>query len=48
MMDGMSMSGGMMMWGMGLIGLLVIVVLLLAAAALIKYLFLTGRGDGHD
>ena len=31
--------GGGMMWGMGLIGLLVIVVLLLAAAALIKYLF---------
>ena len=28
-----------MMWGMGLIGLLVIIVLLLAAAALVKYLF---------
>jgi hypothetical protein len=27
------------MWGMGLIGLLVIIVLLLVAAALIKYLF---------
>jgi hypothetical protein len=37
MMD--HMLGGGMMWGMGLIGLLVIVVLLLAAAALIKYLF---------
>jgi hypothetical protein len=37
MMDHMMGSG--MMWGMGLIGLLVIVVLLLAAAALIKYLF---------
>ena len=27
-----------MMWGMGLVGLLVVIVLLLAAAALIKYL----------
>jgi hypothetical protein len=26
------------MWGMGLIGLLVVIVLILAAAALIKYL----------
>jgi hypothetical protein len=32
------MAGGMM-WGMGLIGLLLIIVLMLAAAALIKYLF---------
>jgi hypothetical protein len=31
------MSGGMM-WGMGLVWLLVIIVLVLAAAALIKYL----------
>ena len=30
---------GPMMWGMGLLGVLVIVVLLLAVAALIKYLF---------
>jgi hypothetical protein len=30
-------TGGM--WGMGLIGLLLIVVLILTAAALIKYLF---------
>jgi hypothetical protein len=37
MMD--QMMGGGMMWGMGLIGLLVIVVLMLAAAALVKYLF---------
>jgi hypothetical protein len=36
MMNGM---GGMMMFGMGLLWLLVIVVLVLAAAALIKYLF---------
>jgi hypothetical protein len=35
MMDGMT-SG--MMWGMGLVWLLVIIVLILAAAALIKYL----------
>lgn len=40
MMDGM--SGGMM-WGMGLVWLLVIAVLVLAAAALIKYLFAGGR-----
>lgn len=32
------MMGGEMMWGMGLIWLLVLVVLVLAAAALIKYL----------
>jgi hypothetical protein len=39
MMD--QMMGGGMMWGMGLLGLLVIVVLILAAAALVKYLFLS-------
>jgi tellurite resistance protein TehA-like permease len=35
------MDGGMggMMWGMGLLWLLVIIVLVLAAAALVKYLF---------
>jgi hypothetical protein len=33
--------GGGMMWGMGLVGVLVIIVLLLAAAALVKYLFFT-------
>jgi hypothetical protein len=33
------MMGGGMMWGMGLVGVLVIIVLLLAAAALVKYLF---------
>lgn len=36
MMDGM---GGMMMWGMGLLWLLVIVLLILGIAALVKYLF---------
>ena len=41
MMDQM-MSGGMM-WGMGLVGLLVIIVLVLAAAALAKYLFFSKR-----
>ncbi|KKN84340.1 MULTISPECIES: hypothetical protein [Pseudomonadaceae] len=38
MMDGM-MNGGAMMWGMGLIGLLVIVLLGFGIAALVKYLF---------
>jgi hypothetical protein len=41
MMD--QMMGGGMMWGMGLIGLLIIVVLLLGAAALVKYLFFRKR-----
>jgi hypothetical protein len=39
MMD--QMMGGGMMWGMGLIGLLIIIVLVLGAAALVKYLFFT-------
>ena len=37
MMD--QMMGGAMIWGMGLIDLLIIIVLVLAAAALVKYLF---------
>jgi hypothetical protein len=37
MMD--QMMGGGIMWGMGLIGLLVIIVLALGAAVLVKYLF---------
>jgi hypothetical protein len=37
------MSG--MMGGMGLISVLVVVVLALGAAALIKYLFFSNRGD---
>ena len=37
---------GAMMWGMGLIWLLVVTVLILAAAALVKYL-LTGRRVEH-
>ena len=35
MMDQM---GGMMMWGMGLIWVLLVIVLVLAVAALVKYL----------
>jgi type IV secretory pathway VirB2 component (pilin) len=35
MMDHM---GGMMMWGMGLVWLLLVIVLVLTAAALVKYL----------
>ena len=35
---------GDMMWGMGLLWLLIIVVLVLAAAALVKYLFFGKRG----
>jgi len=35
MMDQM---GGMMMWGMGIVWVLLVIVLVLAAAALIKYL----------
>jgi hypothetical protein len=41
MHDGM--MGGGMMWGMGLLGLLVIVLLGLGIAALVKYLFRSGR-----
>ncbi len=33
------MNGRGMMWGMGLIGLLVVALLVLGAAALLKYLF---------
>jgi len=40
MMNGMMSEGGaIMMWGMGILWLLVFVVLVLAAAALVKYLF---------
>jgi len=41
MMD--HMMGGGMMWGMSLIGLLLLIVLVLGAAALIKYLFFDRR-----
>ena len=33
------MNGGMMMWGMGIVWLLVIILVLLGIAALWKYLF---------
>jgi tellurite resistance protein TehA-like permease len=36
-----------MIWGMGLVWLLVVIVLILAAAALIKYLR-TGSGEGRQ
>jgi hypothetical protein len=42
MMNGMT-SG--MVWGMGLVWLLVIIVLILAAAALVKYLRSGSKGD---
>jgi hypothetical protein len=44
MMNGMAPG---MMWGMGLICLLVVMVLILAAAALVKYL-LSGRKGGRE
>ena len=34
----MDQMGGMMMWGMGLIWVLLVIVLVLTAAALVKYL----------
>ncbi len=48
MMNDIMSGGGLMMWGMGLVWLLVFVVLLLGAAALVKYLFFDhsrGRDD---
>ena len=44
MMDGM----GGMMWGIGLLWLLVAVLLVLGIAALVKYLFFSRRRDGND
>ena len=41
MMD--HMTGGGMMWGMGLIGVLLVIILVLGIAALIKYLFFDRR-----
>jgi hypothetical protein len=37
------MTSGGMMWGMGLIGVLVLVLLVLGIAALVKYLFFGER-----
>jgi len=42
MMNGM-MGDGAMMWGMGLVWILVVIVLLLGAAALAKYIFFSSR-----
>jgi hypothetical protein len=39
-MDDMSWSMG---WGMGLIGLLIVILLVLGIAALVKYLFSSGK-----
>ncbi len=39
MTDPSCMSGGMMMWGMGITGILVTILVLFAIAALGKYLF---------
>ena len=47
MMGGM-MDGSGAMWGMGLLGLLLVAVLLLAAAALVKYLFFNRGGRKGD
>lgn len=41
-MNGM-MEGGAMMWGMGLIGLLLVLLVVLGIAALVKYLFFDKR-----
>lgn len=48
MWDGMMDGSGHMMWGMGLVWLLLIVVLILAAAALIKFLFFGERRPRRD
>jgi len=45
MMQGM-MDSGVGGWLMAGTGILLVMVLILAAAALIKYLFFAGRGDG--
>jgi hypothetical protein len=42
MMNGMMPE---MMWGIGLVWLLVVIVLILGAAALVKYLFSGRKGD---
>ena len=47
MMDSMMNGMGGMMTGMGLLWLLLLVVLLLGAAALVKYLFFSGKGGSR-
>jgi hypothetical protein len=41
------MNGGVM-WGMDLVGVLVLVLIVLGIAALAKYLFSTGRGGDNS
>lgn len=43
MMDGMANSGGLIMWGMGLGGLLVAALVIIGVAALAKFLFFNNR-----
>ncbi len=45
MMDGEASMMPHMMWGMGLLWLLLVVVLVLAAAVLVKCLFFEGRRE---
>lgn len=47
MIDGGAWMMPGMMWGMGLLWLLLVIVLVLVAAALVKYLFFEGR-RGRD
>jgi hypothetical protein len=42
------MDGTGMMWGMGLVGLLVLILVVLLIAALVKYLFFDKRGRSRD
>lgn len=46
--DTMMDSMGGMMWGMGLIGLLVLTLIILLIAALVKYLFFGERGTNNE
>lgn len=47
MMHDMMMNGGMM-WGMGIVWLLVVIALILATAALVKYLFFSRPRDNNE
>ena len=42
------MTGGPMMWVMGLFCLMIFIVLVLSAVALVKYLFSSNRHTGQD
>lgn len=43
MMDGMANGGGLIMWGIGWGGLLVVALVAIGVAALVKYLFFNKR-----